>query len=84
MYTIIASHCMVAQIYYQKGEQCMHNLDSQSLVPITTMAKHPLLAKDKETAVKGHHHPTEYVELHGGVPMFRGTYVPRVLCSELF
>ena len=28
------------------------------------MAKHPLLAKDKETAVKGHHHPTEYVELH--------------------
>ena len=28
------------------------------------MAKHPLLTKDRDTAVKGHHHPTEHVELH--------------------
>ena len=28
------------------------------------MAEHPLLTKDRDTAVKGHHHTTEHVELH--------------------
>ena len=28
--------------------------------------------------------PPPYVVLTGGVPMFRGSYVPRVLCSEFF
>jgi len=30
----------------------------------TTMAEHPLLTKDRDTGVKGHHHTTEHVELH--------------------
>ena len=28
------------------------------------MAEHPLLTKDRDTGVKGHHHTTEHVELH--------------------